>query len=121
MSPTRAFANLRAYLEWWADNRTATVCCQTATLEEIRARPELFDCRRCERAARFDDLWTVNRRAIDIYHRLCGRAVRDAGAAGWLLQVLTEGWSRYDVLDLLARLDVIAEILDPPPMRPAGA
>ncbi len=70
--------------------------------------------------AREAELFAVNARALNIYHRLCGRTIGDLGAAGWLLHVLTDGWSSDDVLDLVERLEVIREILDPPVTRPTS-
>lgn len=64
-----------------------------------------------------DALWPENARALQIYRRLCGRTVVDLNLAGWLFQALTDGWSTLDVLDLVARLERIREVLDPP--RPA--
>lgn len=107
-------------MEWWADNRTTTLCCRTATIEEMQARPAAYECRQCEREAREADLFAVNAQALNIYHRLCGRTIGDLGAAGWLLQVLTDGWSSDDVLDLVERIELIREVLDPPVTRPSG-
>jgi hypothetical protein len=60
----------------------------------------------------------VNRRALHIYHRLCGRTAVDLGIAGPLFLFLTDGWTSTDVLDLVARLELIRRILDPPrPVR----
>lgn len=83
-------------------------------MEEIRANPQQFDCTRCPHLSWEDALWRVNRRALDIYYRLCGRTTADLGLAGWLLQALTDGWATTDVLDLVARLECIRSVLDPP-------
>lgn len=114
--PPKAFANLRAYLEWYADDGETTPCCGFAavSIEEIRAEPRHFDCARCAHAHWDDALWAVNRRALDIHTRLCGRTTADLGLAGWLLQELTQGWAAPEILDLVARLELIRSVLDPP-------
>jgi hypothetical protein len=38
----------------------------------------------------------------------------DLGLAGWLLQALTDGWNAADVVDLIARIERIRAVLDPP-------
>jgi hypothetical protein len=63
----------------------------------------------------------VNRRAIDAYHRLGGRTVVDLGLAGWLFQQMTVGWAPADVCDLVARLEQIRSVLDPPPPPPRSS
>jgi hypothetical protein len=83
-------------------------------IDEIRENLRLFDCARCAHAAWDRDLWAVNRRALDCYHRLGGRTVVDLGLAGSLFQHLTDGWTSRDVLDLVARLERIRSVLDPP-------
>jgi hypothetical protein len=83
------------------------------TLEEIKARPDLFDCRRCERTRRFEELWPENRTAWDCYQALAHRTVRDTEAGAWVLSTFTAGWSWQCIADLLARVDLILEITAP--------
>lgn len=90
----------------------------SVTPEEIKANSQQFDCARCEHGIREEDLWAVNARALQIYRRLCGRTTVDLGLAGWLFEALTDGWSTTDVVDLVERLEVIREILDPPKAVP---
>lgn len=91
-------------------------CCGDArvSIEEIRANPRHFACERCPHRAWDQDLWAVNRRALDFYHRLGGRTVVDLGLAGALFPHLTAGWTSRDVLDVVARLERIRAVLDPP-------
>lgn len=88
-------------------------------IEEIRATPQHFDCARCAHQAQEQALWAVNAEALRIYRRLCGRTTVDLGLAGWLLEALTDGWSPADVVDLVARLELIRDVLDPPRRPPA--
>lgn len=81
----------------------------------MRANPQQFVCARCPHLLREQELWAVNARALDLYHRLCGRTTADLGLAGWLLQAVTDGWTTADVVDLLARLELIRSVLDPAP------
>lgn len=113
-SSPKAFANLRAHLEWYADYGKTTLCCASATAAEIQENARLFDCQQCPHVAHEHALWAVNARALAIYHRLCGRTVVDLGLAGWLFQTLTDGWTPADVLDLVTRLELIRSVLDPP-------
>lgn len=59
----------------------------------------------------FDGLWTVNAEAWRIYRALGGRVVRLCSLHGLVLERLTEDWETEDVIDLLARLDVILEVM----------
>lgn len=105
---------MQAYLEWYADVGKNLPCCVEATIEEIRATPQHFDCARCPHRDWDDSLMAVNTRALGLYRRLCGRTVVDLGLAGQLFHVYTDGWTSADVLDLAARLERIRRVLDPP-------
>lgn len=83
--------------------------------------PERFTCATCEHVLQRDALWRVNARAFRIYTQLCGRTTGDLGLAGRLFQAVTEGWSTAAVLDLIARIEVIREVLDPPTSRTTTA
>lgn len=112
-SSRRPFANLRAWLEWITDEGKASSCCRFATEDEIRERPETFDCRSCPRLQRFCELWPENVTAWDCYQALGHRTVRDVQAGTWTLQRFTAGWSWQRIADLLARVDLILEFLAP--------
>ncbi len=79
----------------------------------MRAQPELFDCSGCDYQARIDALWLENAEAWTIYQTLCGRTVGTLELHGWLFQELTADRSLTERLDLLARLDVILNVLQP--------
>ena len=55
----------------------------------------------------------VNKHALSIYFRLCGRTVVDLGLAETVFQTETEGWTAKAVLDLVTRLELLRSILDP--------
>lgn len=59
-----------------------------------------------------------NLEAWHIYGRLAGRLVRECGLAPDLFRRLVEHWSTRDVLDLLERLTVMHDILQPPRTEP---
>jgi hypothetical protein len=115
-----AFANLQAYLEWYADVGKNRPCCDGASITEIRANPQQFDCARCDHAAWDRALFAVNAQALALYRRLCGRTVVDLGLAGQLLHAATQGWASSAVVDLIARLERIRSVLDPPRSSPGS-
>lgn len=120
-SSTPRFANLRAWLEWLTDEGKVSSCCRSASEDEIRERPETFDCSRCQRLQRFFELWPENVVAWDCYQALAGRTVRDVhGGGAWTLQRFTAGWSWQRITDLLARVDLILEMLMPVERPPEG-
>lgn len=85
-----------------------------ATSEELQARPERFACDGCTRRTLWTALWPENRTAWDCYQALMAhRTVRDAQAGAWVLESYTAGWSWRRKADLLARVDLILEILQP--------
>lgn len=107
------FANLRRFCEWWADYGQTTRCCQRATPDELQADPDRYDCERCELKARNDGLWQVNRDAWQVYGEIGRRVVALCDLRGAVLERLTVDWPTDDVLDLVQRLDVILDVLNP--------
>lgn len=65
-------------------------------------------------------LWRVNLEAWRIYQALCGRTVGVCELHGALLSKLTEEWPVENVIDLLARLDLMLDILRPEPTPSHG-
>jgi len=53
--------------------------------------------------------------AWSIYRTVATRFVWDGHAAGWALDRLTRDWPVEDVTDLLDRLAVLYDALQPPP------
>jgi hypothetical protein len=116
-----AFAELQAYLEWYADTGRNTPCCGDTgiAIEEIRENRRNFDCQRCPHADWDRSFMAVNKQALTLYRRLCGRTVNDLGLTGRLFEAATTGWSPDDVVDLVSRLERIRSVLDPP--RPVSS
>lgn len=110
---TKAFANLREFLQWFADWGEKTRCCQRATDEEIAGDPDRYDCANCELTGRFEGLWVDNAEAWDIFKNLSGRTVGLLEWRGALLSRITDGWPLEDVMILLRRLDLILDVLQP--------
>lgn len=95
------------------DYGKTTRCCQRATAEELKADPGRYDCTRCALKAQTQQLWRVNADAWRIYRLLCSRFVALSTLRGPLFERLTEGWPAEDVIDLVQRLDVIVNLLEP--------
>lgn len=79
----------------------------------MTAQPELFDCTGCTYQAKVEALWVENADAWRMYQTLCGRTVGMLEGGWSLLDRLTEGWTEQELLDLLQRLDVILNVLQP--------
>ncbi len=75
----------------------------------------MFDCDACELRQRAEGLDQVNLEAWGIYSTLGSRVVQDWGLMPYTLDALTDGWSGEDRVDLLARLDLMRELLTPVP------
>lgn len=114
----QAFANLRAWAQWLTDEGKSSSCCLFATDEELKSRPDTFDCARCERQRLWSGLWPENKTAWTCYQALARRTVRDIQAGAWVLETFTAGWSWQRVADLLQRIDLILEIASPHPGTP---
>jgi hypothetical protein len=104
-------------VDWLVEDGKNTPCCLLAgvTADDIKSRPEHFDCATCERRRRWLDLWPENRTAWDCYQDVARRTVRDTQAGAWILSTFTAGWSWPRIAQLLARLDLIVEIVAPAP------
>ncbi len=79
----------------------------------MREDPERFDCTTCALASWEDSLWPENGEAWRIYQTLCGRTVGILELGGPLVMRATADWPIEQLLDLLARLDVILDVLQP--------
>jgi hypothetical protein len=107
------FKNLREWVGWLLDYGKTANCCRFAEDEELKEQPELFDCTACEFQAKCDRLWPENAEAWQVHQTLCGRSVTTLEIRGDLFWKLTEGWTFRDQMDLLARLDCIADMVSP--------
>lgn len=112
-SSPNPFANLRQWVEWLTDEGKVSSCCLLATAEDLKLRPDKFDCGRCEWRLRWSDLWPENQTAWDCYQAMRRRTVMDVQAGAWVLETFTAGWSWQRVEDLLKRIDLILEIVAP--------
>jgi hypothetical protein len=79
----------------------------------LREAPGRYDCVRCAWADHWGALWDVNREAWRVYGALSGRTLRTLDLHGWYLTHLIAGWSSAEIVDLMARLDLILAILQP--------
>ncbi len=73
-----------------------------------------FNCETCALAEKQATLDADNREAWDVYSRLCRRFSYDFHASTLLLERLTEHWPGSDVIDLLDRLSLMYDVLNPP-------
>lgn len=99
-----------------ADYGKSALCCQRLSAEELQdladeGRP--VSCGACDYAARQDELWPQNAEAWSLYRTLCGRTVGMLDLHGYVFLALTKDLSDDDRLDVLARLDVIHDVLSP--------
>jgi len=62
-----------------------------------------------------DTLDLENREAWRIYERLCTRFALDLRLTSVVFPYVLEAWSSGDVVDLLDRLTLMHEVLNPPP------
>lgn len=70
-------------------------------------------CETCDVRARYHDLWAVNREAWRVCRILQSRAVQEYQLGSLVLQALTEQQSAPAIVDLIRRISLIQEILDP--------
>ena len=76
--------------------------------------PEKFECAVCEVRHRSAGLFDENHEAWALWARMGNRTVVDLHLGGWVLEQVTADMSPKDKLDLLQRLTLIRETLDPP-------
>ena len=70
-------------------------------------------CQTCEVRERFGDLWAVNREAWGLWGSIGNRTVRDLGLGAWVVEQATAHRSPDDKLDLIKRLSLIRDVIDP--------
>lgn len=76
--------------------------------------PEAFDCDGCAVREALDGLNAENAEAWEMFHRLASRFLVDAQLISTAFQQLMVGRDAADVLDVLERLEVIYDIVQPP-------
>jgi len=97
-----------------ADYGKSASCCQLLSAEELNEREaegRPLDCAACTYRAQHEKLWPQNADAFAIYRALCGRTVGLLELHGWLFLDLTKTMSSEERRDVLARLDVIHNVL----------
>jgi len=112
----RPFENLRAFVEFWADEKDSHTCCLFATDEELEE--PVFDCDTCPVRQALDGLRPENEQAWRLFHRLGSRFVVDFGVGAEAFKRLTADVPDDEVPDLLQRLALIYDGLYPPPKMP---
>lgn len=63
--------------------------------------------------AHTEGLWAENAEAWSVFQLLCGRTVRDCQLESWVIARVTDGWEMERALDLVQRLDILANVLEP--------
>ena len=96
------------------DERAHYPCCKSVSEDELANDPEPYDCETCPVLAAEHALWPENARAWDTYRQLATRFVVDAGLGSDAFQALTADLDAPDRLDLLARLALIYDEVQPP-------
>ena len=100
---------------FWVDARPQLPCCRFADADTLRDEPELFQCDTCPVSLAIDGLERDNAEAWDVYRRLASRFVREAGIGGRVFDGIVDGWDGDDIEELVTRLDIIHDVLAPPP------
>ena len=77
------------------------------------ADPARFDCDACEVRSRSGELWPENHDAWAIWSTLSGRTVRDLHLAAWYLEQVTADREPADKMDVVARISLIRDTLEP--------
>lgn len=113
--PTRAFADLIEYVQWFSDYGKNTACCRTAAGKDFEANFEKFNCDTCQVKAYRASLTAASVSALELYAALASSALSACSAQGWILDRWMAGWALDDVLAMLRRLDAIHDVLSPRP------
>lgn len=100
-------------MEWVADYGKTTPCCQRATEQERAENPERYDCSVCEWRTRRAALLSENAEAWTLYQALCGRTVQVLELGPVVVERWTAGLDAAQTLDVLRRLDLILDVLQP--------
>lgn len=111
-----AFAQLREWAVWWDDTGKLTPCCLTADREVVETDAQEFQCDTCEVKARREALDPENVRAVDVFGRCVTRFCRETQTSALVLKCLTAQDSPEQVVDLVARLDVLYDVFVPVPV-----
>lgn len=101
------------------DERPNTPCCLFASDEELETDSAQFQCDQCAVAEALDGLWPENRRAWALSRRVLTRFTFETGCVALALERLTSECDPEDWADLLTRLAIIYDEVNPVPTAPA--
>ena len=100
-------------MAWVVDFSKTATCCWIASDVEVQEQPELFNCTTCQYQDRIDALWPENGEAWQVFQTLCGRTVSTCELRNEVFGRLTRDWSDLEYFDLLKRLDLILDMVQP--------
>jgi hypothetical protein len=89
--------------------------------ELVEAIPEDFECETCEVRERLDSLASENAYAWSIFQQAYTRLAFDGNAFGEVVRRLTAHLSEDEFADLWGRMNILYDVLVPPPARTKGA
>jgi hypothetical protein len=90
-------------------------CCQVVDQDVLDTDAEQFDCETCPFVEMQATLDRDNEEAWSVYGRLGSRFLVDFGLIPDTLRRLVDGWPSAEVVDLMERLSVIHDVINPPP------
>jgi hypothetical protein len=100
---------------WWVDHRNDSPCCLLADDAEVEAIPEDFECETCEVRDRLDRLDPENTYAWSVFQQAYTRLAFDGYAFGEIVRRLTAHLDGDDFADLWCRMNILYDVLVPPP------
>ena len=92
-------------------------CCEYATEEQIEYEADSFDCQTCPIAKASSELWPENLDAWKVFQQLARRLVVDVGLGPEVFRRLTDQLDSTTFENTLDRLNVIYDVVLPPPKR----
>lgn len=101
------------------DERPSLSCCLFASDEDRETDPGAYDCASCAVAAALDALYPENRTAWSLYRQIVTRWTCDTGTVALAFDRLTRDLDSDDFGDLLARVTLIYDEVNPVPVRAA--
>ncbi len=95
------------------DERPNAACCLFADDEEVATDPEAYDCATCSVREAIATLWPENQEAWTLYRRTMTRFAHDMHLSELLLKRLTKDLDDEALTDLMTRLAIIYDELNP--------
>ena len=99
------------------DERPSLSCCLFASEEDRETDPGAYDCATCAVAAALEDLYPENRVAWDLYRQIVTRFTYDTDTVALAFDRLTRDLDPEDFGDLLTRVTLIYDDVNPVPVR----